>query len=235
MAIFALADPHLSTLVGKPMDIFGVDWREHDRKIESAWKQTVGEGDTVILPGDISWAMALSDVVPDLRFLHELPGKKIINKGNHDYWWGTAEKLERLVNECGFSSLFFLKNNAVVAEDAVICGTRGWLLPNDADFREKDRKIFDRERGRLLCSLQKGKELMSADVNRMIVSLHYPPLCHSSDETGFTRLLEDFSADICVYGHIHAGGRSKAFEGERNGVKYFLVSADHIAFTPVRI
>jgi len=235
MAIYALADPHLSFSTDKPMDIFGERWKNHDIRISSAWKETVKEEDTVIIPGDISWAMTLQEVIPDLRFLHELPGRKIISKGNHDYWWGTMGKLEKLVEEQGFFSLSFLKNNAYVAEDTVICGSRGWIHPEDPDFTEADKTIYDRELGRFRRSLIEGKALRDESSRRMIAVLHYPPMLRTSMQTEFTELLYEFSVDVCIFGHLHGLGIKRAFEGTQNGTEYRLTSADHLSFKPLRL
>ena len=235
MAIYALSDPHLSFSTDKPMDVFGDGWKDHAKRIEEEWSAVVSPEDTVVVPGDISWAMTLEEVVPDLAFLHALPGRKIISKGNHDYWWGTVGKVEKLVAENGFDSIVFLKNNAFVTEDAVICGTRGWLLPGDSDFRQSDRVIYDRELGRLARSLEQGRALVTDDGMRLVAALHYPPMSFPFRDTEVTEILERFGVDICVYGHLHGPALRRVFEGERNGVEYHLVSADYRAFKPLQL
>ena len=235
MALFALADLHLSFSNDKPMDIFGEAWKNHSEKIEKNWRTLVAEEDTVIVPGDISWAKHLEDVVRDLAFIHALPGTKILSKGNHDYWWSTVARMERLVAEQGLTSLHFMKNNAFLVEDAVVCGAKGWMLPTDPDFGAQDRVIYEREKGRLQRSLEEGRNLMLGETSTLVAALHYPPLIYPYNDTEITKILEDYRVDICVYGHLHGAALRRVFEGERNGVEYRSVSADYVDFTPIKL
>lgn len=232
MAIFAIGDPHLSFVTDKPMDVFGDSWKNHIERLQKNWITVVGDTDTVIVPGDISWAMNLDEVVPDLAFLNRLPGKKLISKGNHDYWWGTMSKIDQIIQENDFSSLFFLKNNAMQVENAVISATRGWLLPTDQNFSEKDEVVYLREIARLERSLKLGKDMLCDQSPHLIAALHYPPMSAAAEDTAFTEMLEKYNVDLCIYGHLHGRGIQNAYEGVRNSVEYKLVSADYLSFTP---
>lgn len=235
MAIFAIADLHLSLGTDKPMDIFGAQWVDHERRLKDAWMSTVAEADTVLIPGDISWGMSMEKALPDLCFLDQLPGRKILSKGNHDYWWGTMHKVEALVQSNGLSTISFLKNNAILVEGKAICGTRGWISPYDLEFRTEDQTIYDRELGRLERSLQAGRELLGDTPGDMIAILHYPPVLTSTPPSAFCALLEKYGVKMCVYGHLHGRGHLKAFEGEKNGVEYLLAAADYLSFKPLRL
>ena len=234
MAIYALADLHLSLGVDKPMHIFGPAWADHEDRIRENWISTVREEDTVLIPGDISWAMSQENSLPDLTYLHELPGRKILSKGNHDYWWGTLGKVRTFAGEHGLDSLAFLKNNAFIVEDRVVCGARGWLLPNDPEFGASDRTILERELGRLRISLTEGVRLAEGK-REILVMLHFPPASHQNFTSPFTEILESYGVRQCVYGHLHGRGHKKALEGVVNGVDYRLASGDYIAFKPLRL
>ncbi len=182
MAIYTIGDLHLSFSTDKPMDIFGEAWMNHTDKIKADWLAKVSEEDTVIIPGDISWASSLEDGLVDLAWLEELPGKKLLLRGNHDYWWVTLAKMRKLVK-----SIDFIQNNSYEVEDKIICGARGWLCPNDTSFTESDEKIYTREITRLKLSLDsvgdtKGKEI--------IVFMHYPPYNDKRHPSGFTELIK---------------------------------------------
>lgn len=240
MAIFAIADLHLSLGSDKPMDVFGSQWVNHEQRLEEAWVSTVSAQDTVLIPGDISWGMTPEAALPDLQFIDRLPGRKILSKGNHDYWWGTMGKVETLARTNGLTTLTFLKNNAMLVEGKAICGTRGWISPSDADFKTEDRTIYDRELGRLERSLIAGRALLlcdgnTADSGDMIAILHFPPIQASNAPSDFCALLEKYGVKMCVYGHLHGRGHAKAFEGVRNGVTYYLTAGDYISFKPLRL
>jgi len=235
MAIYAIADLHLSQGSNKPMHIFGQQWENHQSRLSDAWLAAVGKDDTVIIPGDISWGMTLEEAFPDLQFIDRLPGRKILSKGNHDYWWGTLGKVEKMAAEKGLSTLSFMKNNAFLVEGRAICGTRGWLLPTDPEFKTADNVIYEREIGRLERSLLAGQSLLGATDGEMIAVIHYPPLLASIQTSGFCTLLEKYRVKTCIYGHLHGRGHYKAFEGEKNGVSYYLVAGDYISFKPLRL
>ena len=235
MAIFAIADLHLSLGTDKPMGVFGSHWEHHEEKISSAWRELIRPTDTVLIPGDISWAMTLPEALPDLRFLHELPGTKILSKGNHDYWWGTNGKVEAFLAENGLHTLRLLKNNAYLIEGRAVCGSRGWILPQDPAFTASDRTIYERELMRLTRSLEAGARLAKESGGDILALVHYPPLPASGADTDFTRCIEAFEVSLCIYGHLHGRGHKSAFEGVKNHVRYQLVAGDYIAFKPLRL
>lgn len=224
MKVFCIGDLHLPGNSDKPMDVFGHAWDDHPTQVKNAWLQAVGEDDLVIIPGDISWAMRMEDVKEDLAFIGALPGKKLILKGNHDYWWNSISKVRALMPE----GCFALQNDAFLYGDFAIAGTRGWTCPGSAGFMEaQDRPIYERELIRFGLSLdaaEKGK--------RIIAMLHYPPFNERKMSSGFTELIESHNVETVVYGHLHDKACAAAFEGERNGTRYLLCSADHIGFAP---
>jgi predicted phosphohydrolase len=228
MALFVIGDPHLSLGGAKPMDIFR-GWEDHVRRLETNWRRLVRADDTVVLPGDISWAMKLEDTLADFRFLHHLPGTKIIAKGNHDYWWSTRTKIERFWAENGLTSLQLLHNNAILTQGAAICGTRGWFF--DCEEAE-DQKVLLREAQRLRTSIQLGK---ASGAKRLIVFLHYPPITQDRVCNEMYNVLVEEGITACYYGHLHSGATSWAFRGERNGIQFQLISADALNFCPKRI
>lgn len=189
MAIYAIADLHLSLGTNKPMNIFGPAWDQHDIRIEENWRELVGDNDTVLIPGDISWAMTPEEALADLMYIDRLPGEKIITKGNHDYWWGTSGKIEKMMSDEGLSSIRLLKNNAFYLDGTIVCGTRGWLLPEHTEFTASDRLVFDREVGRLARSLRAGEKLRQSLDDRIVVMMHYPR---------FIPLRQGPNLEICV-------------------------------------
>ncbi len=235
MALFAIADPHLSFGVDKPMHIFGSHWHEHERRLAENWLERVSSTDTVLIPGDISWAMQLDDALPDLKFLHDLPGQKILSRGNHDYWWTSLNKVEMLCRENQLDSIRFLRNNAYRIEPGwVICGSRGWILPDDPDFKSEDEKIYRREAGRLRLSLEAARKIrMPGD--KLVACLHYPPYSQSLQDTLFTELIDQFEADLCVFGHIHGNSSLAQSPGPVGRARYKLVAADFLGFSPLAI
>lgn len=235
MALFALADPHLGFGVNKPMNIFGSHWHDHEARLEANWRQSVGPDDTVVIPGDISWAMNLESALPDLQFIDRLPGQKILSRGNHDYWWTSLAKIERFCSDKGLGSLIFLRNNGIlVPPDRIVCGTRGWLLPDDPDFRRDDEKIYLREAGRLRLSLEAAAPLRQAG-RELVVCLHFPPFGRDCKPTLFTDLLDEFAVDQCVYGHIHSNNGFDSLPGPPGSVRYRLAAADYLGFKPLRL
>ncbi len=232
MRIFAIGDLHLSLSGDKPMDIFGDHWKDHHLFVEQNWKELISEEDLVLLPGDLSWAMTLEQAMEDISWLGSLPGKKIITKGNHDYWWSSLSKIREMLP----SSIVPLQHTAINTGNAVITGTRGWITPMSDEYTlEKDEKIYRRELHRLSLALE------SASIHRdegipLIVMMHYPPIV-SRRATGFAEILSDEGADLCIYGHIHNSpdNRDGDTDMEIDGVKYMLVSADYLDFRPLRI
>ena len=229
MNIYAIGDLHLSgEPPTKPMEVFGAYWLGHKEKIKNNWLNTVQAADTVIVCGDISWAMGIKNAAEDLAWLAQLPGRKLLLRGNHDYWWSSLAKMQQLYGE----NYEFLQNDCIMVGDTAICGTRGWVLPSSENFTPEDEKIYKREALRLQLSLEAATKNNPA---RIIVAMHYPPLFAAEEHTLFTDLLEHYQVQHCVYGHIHGENHVLTFEGERAGVNYKLVSCDTQGFELTRI
>ncbi len=225
MSIFAIGDLHLSLGGDKPMDVFK-GWHDYVGRLKRSWEKSVAEGDTVVIAGDVSWAMRLENAREDFAFLHSLPGKKIILKGNHDFWWSTRKKLDEWLAECGFDTVSFLFNDSYVVEGVGICGTRGWLCG------EEDDAVYARETGRLKRSVD---SLRGRECGRKAVFLHYPPIFGEFRAQAFLDIISGCGADSCYYGHLHGPSIPFAFNGVLNGVKYKLISADNLGFAPLKI
>lgn len=222
MSIYTISDLHLSFGVEKPMDIFG-GWQNHTIRIEKNWKHLVGENDTVVLPGDLSWGLKIEEAKPDFEFLNSLPGKKILLKGNHDLWWGTAKKMKEFLNDNNFSTIDFVFNNCIVAEKYAICGTRGWFY----DDTSSDKKVVLREAGRLKTSIEAAK-LTGLEP---LVFLHYPPVFGEQVCEEVFSVLKEMDVKKVYYGHIHGLGKNNIVK-EYDGISFKLVSSDCIDFTP---
>ena len=227
MALYTIGDLHLSLAGDKPMDRFGETWQNHPEKLRTGFS-SLGEEDLTVLCGDLSWAMSMQEAEADFRFIHKLPGKKLILKGNHDYWWSTATKAYKFFGEQGFDSLEILHNNAVIWNDVALCGTRGWFYEEDHGT-EHDRKMMLREIQRLETSLKAGGE------REKIVFLHYPPVFRNYRCEEILRLLQDYEVRSCYYGHIHGRGIPLAYNGWIGCTEFRLVSADAVGFAPVRV
>lgn len=232
MTIFAISDLHLALSIDKPMDIFGDRWSNYMEKLKIAWEETVSAEDYVIIPGDISWATYLEQACEDFRFIEALPGKKIISKGNHDYWWTTLNKLEHFIIENNYSTISFLHNNSFALGSTLLCGTRGWKCPGEADFTSEDRKIYERELQRLELSL---KSAVKSGVGDIIAALHYPPFNSRKEPSGFVEIMLKYNVKKCIYGHLHGEGWKNAFVGNNSGIEFRLVSADYLSFKPLRL
>ena len=227
MALYAIGDLHLSLSGAKPMDIFGDRWTDHTEKLKSAFGE-LKDDDVCVLCGDLSWAMSLSEAEEDLRFVESLPGRKIILKGNHDYWWTTASKMNAVFAKNGFKTLSILNNNSFTYGDTAVCGTRGWFFEEETGSPH-DRKMILREVGRLKRSLD------SAGERKKIVFLHYPPIFQNYQCREITDVLKEYGVRLCCYGHIHGASCRAAFNGWNDGTEYRLVSADHLGFKPLKI
>ncbi len=227
MSLFVIGDPHLSFGCQKPMNIFK-GWENHAQRLEENWRAVVGQKDTVVLPGDISWAMNLDEALPDFQFLHSLPGKKVLLKGNHDYWWTTQNKLEQFIQRNGLESVSFLHNSCVCAEGFRLCGTRGWLFENG---QAHDEKILAREAGRLRLSLDAAAD----SGGELLVFLHYPPVFGREVNQPILETLLEYKIRRVYYGHIHAGGCTFAWNGSYQGIDFRLVSSDFLHFCPMEI
>ncbi len=230
MAIFALADLHLSFGTDKPMDVFGPNWENYTEKIYENWQSTVSADDLVIIPGDVSWSTYLCDAYDDFKFIDKLNGKKVIIKGNHDYWWTTLKKMEEFLEENQFGSIKILNNTAIPFENAAICGTRGWSIQENND--EADERIIDREKKRLILTLEEAVRLKQKSI---IVGIHYPPFDHNGVENGFLEIMRNYGVDTCVYGHLHSYAHKNAVEGNKDGINLKLVAGDFVDFKPVLI
>lgn len=232
MAIYAISDLHLALSVDKPMDVFGARWADYMDRLEENWRTTVGEEDYVLVPGDISWATYLNQAYEDFKFIDGLPGKKIISKGNHDYWWTTKNKLDQFIVENEFSTIAFMHNNSYNIEDTAICGTRGWSLPGEAGFSHEDMKIYQRELQRLEHSL---KEAAIPDDGRIIAAMHFPAFNSKGVFSEFLDIMQKYNVQLCIYGHLHGEAHKRAVEGLVKGIEFRLVAADYIGFKPVRL
>ena len=227
MALYAIGDPHLSLAKDKPMDIFGDKWANHAEKLKSGFS-ALNADDVCVICGDISWGMGLEETREDFRFIHSLPGKKIVLKGNHDYWWSTAAKAKKFFAENEIDSIDILHNNFFEYGDYAICGTRGWFYEEEKGV-EHDRKIMLRELMRLETSLK------AAGDRTKLVFLHYPPIYMKYECREILELFKSYDVKLCCYGHIHGKGCAHAFNGWRGGTEFKLVSADHVDFTPVKL
>lgn len=227
MALYAIGDTHLSLSGDKPMDVFGGGWSGYVEKLRQGF-QTVGPEDTVILCGDVSWGMSLPEAEADFRFLQELPGaRKILLKGNHDYWWTTAAKMNAFFQEKELTGFQILHNGCLLYEDLALCGTRGWFYEEDRG--EHSAKIFNRELIRLETSLKAAGE------RRKYCFLHYPPLYQNYRCQQILDLLERYGVERCFYGHLHGGSHRLAVQGRIGSVDYRLVAADFLDFRPEKV
>ncbi len=227
MALYTIGDLHLSLASEKPMDVFGSQWENHTEKLRQGFSG-LGKDDLTVLCGDLSWGMGLAESAPDFRFVDALPGRKLILKGNHDYWWTTAAKTKRFFAEQGITTIEILNNNAFVYGDYAICGTRGWFYEEEKSG-EHDAKIMRREVMRLETSLKAGGD------REKLVFLHYPPIYQGYRCDEILALLKEYGVKLCCYGHIHGKGCAYAFNGSHDGTEFRLVSADFVQFKPVKI
>ena len=228
MSLYVIGDLHLSLGEDKPMDVFA-GWNDYVSRLAENWRSLVTDDDTVVVAGDISWAMKREDTYTDFKFIDDLPGKKLFLKGNHDYWWATKSKMDKYLAEKELSTISILFNNAYVCGDFAVCGTRGWFLENDTP---EDIKVLNREVGRLKMSIdaavKTGKE--------PVVFLHYPPYYRGVECPEIMAVLIEYGIKKCYYGHIHGkGGFRLAYEGEYKGVDFRLISGDRIGFMPVLV
>ena len=224
MSLFAIADLHLSLGVDKPRDVFP-GWAGYVEKLEKNWRENVRPEDTVVVAGDISWGLDISEAKEDFAFLDQLPGTKILLKGNHDLWFSTKTKVEKFFAENGFSTLKILFNNAYEYGDRAICGTRGWM--NDPI----EKKVLLRECGRLRMSLEEGKKFGKEP----LVFLHYPPVFGGGECYEILDVLLEYGIKQVYYGHIHGYSSGYAINGIRNGIDFRLISCDFVQFNPVKI
>ncbi len=228
MAVYAIADLHLSLGADKPMDVFE-GWDNYAERIRKNWQRLVTADDTVVIAGDISWAMDIKDTYKDFDFINRLNGKKIILKGNHDYWWTTKSKMDKYLAGNGFDTISVLNNNYYVVDGLALCGTRGWFYDAETDA---DMKILMREVGRLRMSIEPAVRAGYCP----IVFLHYPPIYNNIECREITDVLREYNIEKCFYGHIHGrNAAKKAFIGECDGIRYNLIACDRLGFMPLAV
>lgn len=227
MALYAMGDLHLSLSSNKPMDVFGDGWKDYVQRIETAFAQ-LNDDDVTVLCGDLSWGMSLEESLEDFRFIDALPGKKILLKGNHDYWWNTASKMQKFFAEHDLHTMEILHNNCLSYGDKAICGTRGWFYELDNPGGHNEKMLL-REAGRLETSLKLAGE------REKLCFLHYPPLYQGYQCPEILKLLQEYQVKVCCYGHLHGASHRRAIEGERYGTAFSLVAADYLSFIPKKI
>ena len=227
MALYAIGDLHLSLSSNKPMEIFGDGWRDYVARIREGFS-VLTEDDVTVLCGDLSWGMSLEESLEDFRFIDALPGKKYLLKGNHDYWWNTAAKMERFFAENGLTTMEILHNNCRFYGDVALCGTRGWFYEPDNQGTHNE-KVLLREVGRLETSLK------AAGDREKLCFLHYPPLYQGYQCPEILRLLREYGVKVCCYGHLHGASHRRALQGVRGGTAFYMVSGDYLGFHPKKI
>ncbi len=225
MSLFVISDTHLSLSTDKAMDCFE-GWENYVSRLQKNWNSVVNTTDTVVIIGDVSWAVNLKNTYEDFNFIDKLNGSKIIIKGNHDYWWSTISKMSEFVEKNSLNTIRFLHNNSYTVSGISICGSRGWMLDEDNEF---DDKMLKRELGRIKHSID------SAETDEKIVFLHYPPITQNNLESEILELLKSENIKKCYYGHLHGKASQFAYQGEFNGIDFKLVSADTLKFTPYLI
>lgn len=224
--IYAISDLHLDVTKEKDMNVFGDRWDDYENRIFKNW-EIIQDDDLVLIAGDISWAMSLEDARKDLDRIDDIPGTKLLMKGNHDYWWSSLNKIK----QCNFKSLHFLQNNSFVYKGTRICGTRGWISKDDPEFTDQDEKIFNRELNRLILSLDDKKE----DYEETIVMLHYPPFNKDGSPNEYEAIFKKYDIKTVMYGHIHGDHVNRTPEGIINGIEYICTSADKLEFKAILI
>ena len=230
MSIYVIGDLHLYFSIDKPMNIFGYNWENHAEKIKDNWIKKVKETDTVLIPGDFSWATYLEDTYKDFEFLNNLPGRKILLKGNHDYWWTTLNKMNNYIKNSGFENIDFLYNNSFLIEDKIITGTRGWI----SNLNNENLKILKRENERLKLSIKSGIEKYGEE-KEIIVLMHYPPFIKDNMEVDFIKTLKEYNVKKCYYGHLHSDSHKEAIEGKIEDIEFKLISSDYMNFDLLKI
>lgn len=231
MSIYAIGDLHLSFNTDKPMNVFGKQWDNYEEKIKEDWIKKVKENDVVLIPGDVSWSMKLEETFKDFEYIENLPGIKIILRGNHDYWWNTLTKMNAYIKEQNFKTINFLYNNSYIYKDYIICGTRGWKTIEN----EEDKKIYERELLRLELSLNDGIKKYGNE-KEIIVCMHYPPITNVKCENSkIIQILKNYNVKTCIYGHLHGEALQNAIEGKILGMDFKLVSSDYLNFQLLKI
>lgn len=239
MKVYAIGDLHLSlknrfnpvkgSVLYKPMDLFGTNWDKHDLRVYKNWIKKISRDDLVLIPGDVSWADSIEEMTYDLDYLASLPGKKVFIRGNHDYWWQGINKMREVIPE----DCYLLQNDSITFSNVAIAGSRGWTIPNTYQFNERDEKVYKRELIRLEMSLQ---TLPDDKEYKKIAMTHYMPVNDQHNKNEIICLLNEYDIDICIYGHLHGEDAHQIrIEGEKWGIKFYLVSSDFINFDPIVI
>ncbi len=226
MAVWAISDLHLPARQ-KPMDIFGPHWLNHFDRMREDWLEKVGEEDIVLLPGDLTWAMHLEEALEDIARIGELPGKKLLLRGNHDYWWSSIGRVRRALPE----GCYALQNDSMLLDGVLFAGSRGWQIPGEPDGESDDARIYRRERQRLEMSLSSARA--KSEDAPLVVMMHYPP--RGENVEGFSDILKTYGVERVVYGHLHGAGLAGAIRGEMEGIIYHQVSCDGLDFKLDRI
>ncbi len=238
MAIYALSDLHLyKSIKNKNMDIFGKNWDNHMEKLEEGCK-ILTDDDLLLIPGDISWAMYLDEIYEDLLFIEKIPGKKIISRGNHDYWWESHKKIKEYVEKCGFNTISFLHNNFFEYNGIAVCGNKGYFY-NPAGFKEDatenelhDKLLYERELSRMELSLKMAED---AGFKEKIFQTHYPPFINGEPDKKIAELFEKYNVKVCCYGHLHAHSQKNIIEGVFGNTNYVFASCEYLNFVPKQI
>lgn len=236
MSVFVIADLHLDTVTNeKSMEVFGNRWQNYIEKIKRNWSRIVTHEDTVIIPGDISWALTTEDALADLKWINDLPGKKVIMKGNHDFWWSTVSKLQRMFQENSITSIEILYNNAIEFDKFIAAGSRGWFVDKSIQPTKSvtvdHSKIINREVIRLRISLEEAKKLCADTGKEIIVFLHFPPVWSDFKCEEILNLLKEYGVSRCYFGHIH-GCYSQPSAFSYEGIEFRMISADFLDFLP---
>lgn len=222
MKVFAISDLHLSTVAEKPMDVFGNKWQNYLEKISADWQSKVSDDDLVLLAGDFSWAMRMEDALPDFQLIEKLPGKKVILRGNHDYWWNTISQVRANIPE----DFFAIQNDCLRFDDVLICGSRGWICPDDAqNIKAEDTKIYLREVERLELSL-KAMEKMRQPSDKVVAMMHFPPFNGKYQPSDFVNLFVKYNVDTVVYGHLHGSDCRANLHLNKFQIDFYLTSCD---------
>ncbi len=230
MKVYAISDFHLSINNPKPMDIFGEVWNNYLEEIAAFWRANLTHDDVMLIAGDISWAMTLENVKPDLEYLGDFPGKKVLLRGNHDYWWHSIGALRKILPD----NMYAIQNDCLRLDNLLVCGSRGWSTPETKTFGEDDKKIYDRELIRLKLSLDEMRKTRKEE-DVVVVMLHFPPFNSRFESSPFTRLIAEYSPNKVIYGHLHGKNVRARSTVMVDGVEYLLTSCDQVSNTPVLV
>ena len=233
MSIYAIGDLHLSFETNKPMNVFGENWDNYEEKLQQSWNEIIKEDDTVLIPGDFSWATYLKDTLQDFQYLNNLTGKKVLLKGNHDYWWTTLKSMREFLNQNNFTNIDFIFNSCYECDEAIVVGTRGWAF----NETENSDKMLKREASRLELSIKDA--IQKSNNKKIICMMHYPPITKNMIEikqkSEYLEILKKYNITECIYGHLHGNSHNEAVEGNVDGINLKLVSSDYLEFKPIKI